>query len=194
MILSSPRRTRETGGDGFLPAIEMEIPADLPLPEAALRGILEEADRVHLSVEIERRLGIQGLGFGPVPRWGASWPLLRPWRVLVFAVAATGPSSDDGFLLRLWPFVVAMRSPLAPPADRARGRVAESMLVPWGGTRYQAAAPPRSFAELYRTASVVPVAARHHGRESRTRAALNGDVRGYRQRAMAVFHGDRSPE
>src|SRR5829696_2125282 len=73
------------------------------------------------------------------------------------ALAATAPSSDDdGFLLRLWPFVVAMRSPLAPPAGRARGRVADSMLVPRGGTRYQAAVPPRSCAELYRTAPSRP--------------------------------------
>src|SRR5215207_10138450 len=90
----------------------------------------------------------------------------------VVAVAATGPSSgDDGFLLRLWPFVVAMRSPLAPPADRARGRVADSMLVPWGGTRYQAAAPPRSFAELYRTARAALGAARtpQHGQHDSCR-------------------------
>src|SRR5918998_5030565 len=76
-----------------------------------------------------------------------------PFCVSCSALAATGPSSDDdGFLLRLWPFVVAMRLPLAPPANCARGRVAESTVVPWGGTRFRAAAPPRSFAELYRTA------------------------------------------
>jgi hypothetical protein len=72
-------------------------------------------------------------------------------------LAATEPSSgDDGFLLRLWPFVVAIRSPLAPPADRARGRVMESIVVPWGGTRFRTAAPPWSCAELYRTTRVSP--------------------------------------
>jgi hypothetical protein len=45
----------------------MEVATHLPLPEAALRGILEEADGVHLPVEIKCRLGIQGLGFGAVP-------------------------------------------------------------------------------------------------------------------------------
>src|SRR5215207_4416118 len=56
----------------------MKVATDLPLPETALRGVLEEADRVHLSVEIEGRLGIEVLGFGPVPRRGsASWSLLR---------------------------------------------------------------------------------------------------------------------
>ena len=68
MILSDILVEREkTRGNGFLSAVEMEITADLPLPETALRGILEEADRVHLPVEIERRLGVQGLGFCPVP-------------------------------------------------------------------------------------------------------------------------------
>ena len=71
-------KREEPGGDRFLPAIEMEVTTDLPLPEAALRGILEEADGVHLPIEIERRLGIEVLGFGSVPRRGrASWSLLR---------------------------------------------------------------------------------------------------------------------
>src|SRR5215204_1378680 len=56
----------------------MKITTDLSLPETALRGILEEADRVHLPIEIERRLGIEVLGFGSVARRGrASWSLLR---------------------------------------------------------------------------------------------------------------------
>ena len=68
MILSVSSIEREKpGGDRFLTAVEMEVAADLPLPETALRGVLEEADRVHLPVEIERRLGIEVLGFGPVP-------------------------------------------------------------------------------------------------------------------------------
>src|SRR5215216_5120022 len=71
-------KREKPGRDRFLPAIEMEIPADLPLPETALRGVLEEADRVHLSVEIEGRLGIDVLGFGSVVRRGrTSWALLR---------------------------------------------------------------------------------------------------------------------
>ena len=49
-----------------------------PCRKPRWRGILEEADRVHLPVEIERRLGIEVLGFGSVARWGrASWSLLR---------------------------------------------------------------------------------------------------------------------
>src|SRR4051812_42157078 len=56
----------------------MKVPTDLPLPKTSLRGIFEEANRVHLAVEIERRLGIEVLGFSSVARWGsASWSLLR---------------------------------------------------------------------------------------------------------------------
>jgi hypothetical protein len=56
----------------------MKVTTDLPLPETALRGIFEEADRVHLPVKIERRLGIELLGFGAIARWGrAAWSLLR---------------------------------------------------------------------------------------------------------------------
>src|SRR5215216_4049301 len=54
-------KREKPGGNRFLPAIEVKVATDLSLPEAALRGIFEEADRVHLPVEIERRLGIEFL-------------------------------------------------------------------------------------------------------------------------------------
>src|SRR5215211_2302481 len=158
----------------------MEVAADLPLPETTLRGVLEEADRVHLPVEIERRLGIEVLGFSPVPRRGRStWSLLRL------------RSCGCGYGTVVW------RRRLSPPALALRCRHALASRAsggsrPWSRRGFDAramewhavsggrAAP--SFAELYRTAFVAPVAAPHHDTESRTRAAQDSGMRGNRQR------------
>jgi hypothetical protein len=49
----------ETGRDGFLPGVDMQIPADLALAETAPGGVLEQTDFHHLPVEFQHAFGIE---------------------------------------------------------------------------------------------------------------------------------------
>ena len=47
-----PDRREDAAGDGFLPAVDVEIAADLAAPELALRRLFEAADEDHLLEDV----------------------------------------------------------------------------------------------------------------------------------------------
>ena len=68
----------EAGGDGLLPDVDVEVAADLALPEAALARLLEGADQRHLAVRSLPRRSV------PVARHPVLASLCAPvFRVLV---------------------------------------------------------------------------------------------------------------
>ena len=186
----------QPGGDRFLPAVEVEVAADLALPEAALArpprrgGSRSSSGRDRAIASVSRawvRLPLRdGAGRPGLPR-------SRPRRCGYGSVVLRRRLSPSALTLRCRHALASRASGGSRPWSRRGYRC----IVPWGGTRSQAAAPPRSFAELYRTARTAPGVARtsRHGQHDSCRPARRHERIWANDPANALVpDGDRSRE